>query len=60
MINNKDWAVIKKFRDEGYALAIFSPEELRGADKDEVEEGLVREGVDIIDSLAKEIDPDYA
>lgn len=58
-IENEDWAVIKKFRDNGYALAIFSPSELGGADRDEVEDGLVENGWDVIDSLRKHVDPNY-
>ena len=50
---NEDWAVIKKMRAMGYAICIFSPDELRGADTDGVEEQLVQAGWDAIDSLAK-------
>lgn len=58
-IENEDWAVIKKFRDHGYALAIFSPKELGGADRDEVEDGLVENGWDVIDSLRTSVDSHY-
>ena len=59
-VTNDDWAVIRKFRDAGYALTIFSPEELRGAPAGDFEDRMVELSWEVIDSLAKEIDPDYA
>jgi hypothetical protein len=59
-MTNDDWAVIRKFRDAGYALTIFSPEELRKAPADDFEDRMVELGWEVIDSLAKEPDPDYA
>jgi len=39
---------IDELRDAGYAIVIFTPEELDGADPDRVEENLVSTGWDII------------
>ena len=39
---------IDELRDAGYAIVIFTPEELEGADPDKVEENLVSTGWDII------------
>ena len=52
-------AAIKSLREKGYALCIFSPDELRGAPADDVEQELVTAGWDVIDSLAKFPDPAY-
>ena len=59
-MTKKDWAVIKKFREAGYALTIFSPEELRGASTRDFENRMVELGWEVVDSLASEPDPDYA
>ena len=59
-MTKEDWDVIKKFREAGYALTIFSPEELRGASTRDFENRMVVLGWEVVDSLAKEIDPDYA
>lgn len=56
----EDWKVIQKFRANGYALVIFSPGELRGANTSDFENRMVELGWDVVDFLAKEIDPDYA
>ena len=58
-MTKEDWEVIKKFREAGYALTIFSPEELRGASTSDFEDRMVELGWEVIDSLAKEIDTDY-
>jgi hypothetical protein len=39
---------IDQLRDEGYAVVIFTPEELNGANPDEVENSLVEVGREII------------
>jgi|688.fasta_scaffold228554_2 hypothetical protein len=59
-MTKEDWDVIKKFRQAGYALTIFSPEELRGASTRDFENRMVELGWEVVDSLASEIDPDYA
>lgn len=59
-MTKEDWDVIKKFREAGYALTIFSPEELRGASTRDFENRMVELGWEVVDSLATEIDTDYA
>ena len=58
-MSKEDWAVIRKFREAGYALTIFSPQELRGASTRDFENRMVELGWEVVDSLASEIDPDY-
>jgi hypothetical protein len=58
-MTKEDWQVIKKFREAGHAIVIFNPEELRGADRNHVEDRLVEMGLDVIDALAKTPDPAY-
>jgi hypothetical protein len=53
-ITQEDWAVIKKFRDNGFALVMFNEEELRGAAREDVEDRLVELGWDIVDAFATE------
>lgn len=60
MIEENDWKVIQKFRANGYALVIFSPGELRGASVSDFQNRMVELGWEVVDDLAKEIDPDYA
>ena len=40
-------------RDEGYAVVIFTPDELEGVGSDDVEQALVMEGWDVIERLKK-------
>lgn len=47
--------VILELRDEGYAIAIFTPEELQGADIDSVEDGMIAVGWEVIE-MTKETD----
>jgi hypothetical protein len=58
-MTNEEYAAIKSLREKGYAVCVFSPEELRGADQDDVEQGLVVAGWDVIDAHAKFPDPAY-
>ncbi len=48
--------VIADLRREGFAVALFNPEELQGADVDHVEERMISGGWDAIEALT---DPDY-
>jgi hypothetical protein len=50
---------LRSLRAKGWAVVAFNPDELRGADKDLVEEGLVNAGYDVIDAHAKYPDPAY-
>ena len=54
--NNTKQAVeyLRQLRKMGYAVVAFTPEELRGADPDHVEDRLVELGWDVIESLATE------
>ena len=42
---------VRELWNNGYAVAIFNPEELRGADPDEVAEIMVERGWAAIDTL---------
>lgn len=44
---------IDELRDAGYAIVIFTPSELNGADPDLVERNLVEQGTEIISILAE-------
>jgi hypothetical protein len=50
----EEWAVLTKLWDMGYALIIFKPAELRGADPVAVQDRCTEHGWDVIDSLATE------
>ncbi len=58
-MNENERNAIKSLREKGYAVCVFSPEELRGANVDDVEDGLVTAGWDVIDAYAKFPDPAY-
>jgi len=45
---------LRQLRKMGYAVVAFTPEELRGADPDHVEDRLIELGWDVIDSLSTE------
>ena len=45
---------IEELREAGYAVVIFTPEELDGADPDKVEDNLVSTGFDIISIHAQD------
>ena len=49
---------LRQLRKMGYAVVAFTPEELRGADSDHVEDRLVELGWDVINALATEPDQD--
>jgi hypothetical protein len=53
-ITQEDWAVVRKFRDNGFAIVMFNEEELRGASQDDVEDRLIELGWDVIDAFATE------
>lgn len=42
----------RALRDLGCAVAVFTPEELRGADPDDVEDHMIQRGSEAIDYLA--------
>ena len=45
---------IEQLRKEGYAIVIYSPEELRGANPKAVQDAIVEQSWVIIDELATE------
>lgn len=49
---------LQDLRSAGYAIAIFGPDEIRGADASVVENRLVELGNDVIKDLAQLIDPE--
>lgn len=53
--NNTKQAVeyLRQLRKMGYAVVAFTPEELRGADPDHVEDRLIELGWDVIDALGQ-------
>jgi hypothetical protein len=50
---------LRSLRSKGWAIVAFNPYELRGANPNDVEEGLVGAGYDIIDANAKYPEPSY-
>lgn len=49
-----EYEALKRLRKEGYAIVVFNPGELAGADPSRVEERLVELGWDVIDALKAE------
>ena len=52
MTESKVFELCAKMRHLGYAVICFTPEELRGANPDHVEDRLVELGWDVINDLA--------
>jgi hypothetical protein len=52
MTESKVFELCTKMRHLGYAVICFTPEELRGANPDHVEDRLVELGWDVINDLA--------
>ena len=52
MTESKVFELCAKMRHLGYAVVCFTPDELRGANPDHVEDRLVELGWDVIDTLA--------
>jgi len=52
----KDWEWMADMRKRGFCLTIFTPEELQGANPDQVEDRLVELGWEVIDCLKEEDD----
>ena len=50
-MTNEQVEAIRALREEGHAIAIFTPEELHGANADAVEDRLVELGWEVIDCL---------
>jgi len=47
-VNEDDWRIVDQLRERGYAVSIFTPEELEGAKTDNVEDCMVEAGWDMI------------
>lgn len=54
MTNEERLKLVNTLRDEGFAVVVFTAEELRGADPDLVEDLMVERGWNAIEALAKE------
>ena len=54
-LSQEEFDLIVKMRDNGFAIVIFTPEELCGAESDYVEERLIELGWDVIDSVKQEV-----
>jgi hypothetical protein len=52
MTESKIFELCVKMQRLGYAVVIFTPEELRGANPEHVQDRLVELGWDVIDTLA--------
>lgn len=50
----KDTELLRGLRDRGFAVVVFTPEELRGADVGLAQDRLIELGWDVIDALASE------
>lgn len=50
----KHMEALRELRDEGYAVIVWNPDELRGASPGDVEDRSVEFGNDVIDCLATE------
>lgn len=53
-MSTEELAVINGLRDRGYAICIFNPDELRGADPRGIEISMCMKGWDAIDCYATE------
>ncbi len=53
-MTEQELAALRALRDKGYAVCVFAPCEMRGADQSHVEDRLVELGWDVIDCLATE------
>lgn len=51
-LSNTDIEQLRALRHRGYAVVVFTPEELRGASVNRVQDRLIELGWDVIDALA--------
>jgi hypothetical protein len=56
MTESKVFELCVKMQRLGYAVVIFTPEELRGANPDHVQDRLVELGWDVINDIAEDIE----
>lgn len=50
-MTTEEQQIVDSLRDQGYAVVIFTPDELDGASPDKVEDNLVSSGWEAIDVL---------
>lgn len=55
MLSQEEFDLIVKMCNNGFAVVIFTPEELCGAEPDFIEERLIELGWDIINSVKQEV-----
>ena len=53
-MNTEQLNALRQLRDEGYAIVVFTPDELGDACPDDVESRLIELGWDVIDTLRQE------
>lgn len=53
-MNEEQAQAVRSLRDAGFAVCIFTPDELRGAKPGHVEDRLVERGWDVIDCICEE------
>lgn len=56
MLNEKQLQVIRELKNEGYAIAIFTPAELEDVEPMDVEDEMISKGWDVIDMLREKED----
>ena len=56
MLKQHEVEFLRELRVRGYAVVVFTPNELEGASQDQVEERMIERGWDAIEDLK---DPDY-
>lgn len=49
---------VRKLREHGYAVVVFSPKELGGVDPTEVQDSMIQDGDNYIDMNRPEEDPE--
>ena len=47
-------AFMQKYRALGYAVVVFTPEELRGVNPERVEDAMIAEGNDLVDLFGED------
>jgi len=54
-LSDEERQMIEALRDRGFAVVVFTPEELQGAESGRVEDRLVELGWDVIETLSQEL-----
>jgi len=53
-LTTEEVEMLRRLRDRGFAIVVFTPDELKSAPSDKIEDGLVQAGWDMIDILELE------